>query len=62
VYCAKPKSSRNSSVEAFVVCRGFRVPEGVGRHLDPAMGLVWPARTFEPVARHRSDVLLTRAR
>jgi len=26
VYCAKPKSSRNTSVEAFVVARGFRPP------------------------------------
>lgn len=28
VSCCKPKSSRNSSMEAFVVCRGFSVPEG----------------------------------
>ena len=28
VACCKPKSSRNSSMEAFVVCRGFEVPEG----------------------------------
>ena len=28
VACCKPKSSRNSSMEAFVVCRGFSVPEG----------------------------------
>lgn len=28
VVCAKPKSSRNSSVEAFAVCQGFRLPEG----------------------------------
>mmetsp|Transcript_8727 Transcript_8727/g.24059 ORF Transcript_8727/g.24059 Transcript_8727/m.24059 type:complete len:356 (-) Transcript_8727:110-1177(-) len=26
VVCAKPKSSRNSSVEAFAVCQGFRLP------------------------------------
>lgn len=26
VYCAKPKSSRNSSIEAFVVCRGYAPP------------------------------------
>jgi tRNA (cytidine32/guanosine34-2'-O)-methyltransferase len=31
VCVAKPKSSRNSSVEAFVVCRGFRMPDGVRR-------------------------------
>ena len=28
VSCCKPKSSRNSSIEAFVVCQGFRLPEG----------------------------------
>ncbi|TKR68392.1 hypothetical protein L596_024382 [Steinernema carpocapsae] len=28
VYCAKPKSSRQSSCEAFVVCRGYNPPEG----------------------------------
>ena len=28
VTCAKPKSSRNSSIEAFVVCQGYRPPEG----------------------------------
>ncbi|XP_057281985.1 putative tRNA (cytidine(32)/guanosine(34)-2'-O)-methyltransferase, partial [Pezoporus wallicus] len=28
VTCAKPRSSRNSSIEAFVVCRGYSPPEG----------------------------------
>jgi hypothetical protein len=28
VSCCKPKSSRNSSIEAFVVCQGFTLPEG----------------------------------
>lgn len=28
VSIAKPKSSRNSSIEAFVVCQGFSLPEG----------------------------------
>ncbi|KAL8994316.1 MAG: hypothetical protein Q9188_007103 [Gyalolechia gomerana] len=28
VSCAKPRSSRASSLEAFVVCQGFAVPEG----------------------------------
>jgi hypothetical protein len=28
VSCSKPRSSRNSSIEAFVVCRGFRAPPG----------------------------------
>ena len=29
VTCAKPKSSRNSSIEAFVVCQGYCPPEGL---------------------------------
>ena len=28
VYCAKPKSSRNSSQEAFIIGRGFKYSEG----------------------------------
>ena len=28
VFCAKPRSSRNSSIESFVVCRGYRPPPG----------------------------------
>mmetsp|Transcript_5895 Transcript_5895/g.8628 ORF Transcript_5895/g.8628 Transcript_5895/m.8628 type:complete len:284 (+) Transcript_5895:23-874(+) len=28
VYCAKPKSSRNSSIESFVVCIGYKAPKG----------------------------------
>ncbi|XP_069785269.1 tRNA (cytidine(32)/guanosine(34)-2'-O)-methyltransferase isoform X3 [Narcine bancroftii] len=28
VTCAKPRSSRNSSIEAFVVCRRFSLPQG----------------------------------
>ena len=28
VHCAKPASSRNSSLEAFVVCQDYRPPEG----------------------------------
>lgn len=28
VKCCKPRSSRNSSIEAFVVCRGYCPPEG----------------------------------
>uniref|UniRef100_A0A915PJM0 Putative tRNA (cytidine(32)/guanosine(34)-2'-O)-methyltransferase n=1 Tax=Setaria digitata TaxID=48799 RepID=A0A915PJM0_9BILA len=28
VYCAKPRSSRQSSCEAFVVCKGFSLPKG----------------------------------
>jgi hypothetical protein len=28
VFCAKPRSSRNSSIEAFVVCKGYTPPLG----------------------------------
>lgn len=28
VYCGKPASSRNSSLESFVVCKGYRPPTG----------------------------------
>ena len=28
VTCAKPRSSRNSSIEAFVVCQGYNPPPG----------------------------------
>ena len=34
VHCAKPRSSRASSLEAFVVCEGFELPKGY--KLDPA--------------------------
>lgn len=38
VYCAKPKSSRNSSLESFVVCKGFHMPQGyVPRMVDPLL-------------------------
>ena len=28
VLCAKPRSSRNASIEAFAVCKGYDPPEG----------------------------------
>lgn len=34
VHCAKPRSSRASSLEAFVVCQGFALPKGY--KVDPA--------------------------
>lgn len=38
VVVAKPRSSRASSVEAFVVCSGFRPPEGFKASLDLPLG------------------------
>ncbi|KAF2136227.1 uncharacterized protein K452DRAFT_292559 [Aplosporella prunicola CBS 121167] len=38
VRVAKPRSSRASSIEAFVVCEGFRPPEGFAASLDNPLG------------------------
>lgn len=38
VRIAKPRSSRASSIEAFVVCEGFRPPEGFKASLDNPLG------------------------
>jgi tRNA (cytidine32/guanosine34-2'-O)-methyltransferase len=38
VTVAKPRSSRASSVEAFVVCEGFRPPEGFRASLETPLG------------------------
>ena len=35
VWVAKPKSSRNSSIECFIVAQGFRMPEGYVPELSP---------------------------
>lgn len=42
VYCAKPSSSRNSSIEAFVVCKDYSPPEGYEPHM------LNPLLTHEP--------------
>ncbi|EDQ87851.1 uncharacterized protein MONBRDRAFT_26852 [Monosiga brevicollis MX1] len=34
VTCSKPRSSRNSSIEAFVVCVGYNPPEGYTPHMS----------------------------
>ncbi|XP_076759905.1 tRNA methyltransferase 7-32 isoform X2 [Xylocopa sonorina] len=33
VYCTKPRSSRNSSIEAFVVCKDYSPPKGYKPHM-----------------------------
>ncbi|KAL0256696.1 tRNA (uridine-2'-O-)-methyltransferase trm7 [Diplodia seriata] len=38
VRVAKPRSSRASSIEAFVVCEGFRPPDGFHASLDDPLG------------------------
>eukprot|EP00127_Corallochytrium_limacisporum_P000413 Clim_evm108s11 gene=Clim_evmTU108s11 len=39
VISAKPRSSRNSSIEAFVVCQGYRCPEGYTPRFDRPMSM-----------------------
>ena len=39
VHCAKPRSSRASSLEAFVVCEGFSMPKGFKIDPDKPVGL-----------------------
>ena len=39
VQCAKPRSSRASSLEAFVVCEGFSLPKGYKLDPEKAVGL-----------------------
>lgn len=42
VYCTKPSSSRNSSIEAFVVCKDYSPPKGYKPHM------LNPLLTHEP--------------
>lgn len=39
VHCAKPRSSRASSLEAFVVCEGFNMPKGYSIDPEKPVGL-----------------------
>ncbi|KAL7268297.1 tRNA (uridine-2'-O-)-methyltransferase trm7 [Rhizina undulata] len=39
VTCAKPRSSRGSSIEAFVVCEGYSPPTGFAPSLEAPLGL-----------------------
>ena len=50
VHCAKPRSSRASSLEAFVVCEGFSMPKGYNLDEDKQVGLgaEIPKRNREP--------------
>ena len=51
VHCAKPRSSRASSLEAFVVCEGFNVPKGY--QIDPEKPLGRGAKLPERGERDR---------
>ena len=39
VHCAKPRSSRASSLEAFAVCEGFNIPKGYKVDVNQPIGL-----------------------
>ncbi|MCJ1300549.1 hypothetical protein MMC08_003346 [Hypocenomyce scalaris] len=39
VHCAKPRSSRASSLEAFVVCEGFAMPKGFKIDVEQPLGM-----------------------
>lgn len=47
VTCAKPRSSRGSSIEAFVVCEGYHPPPGFKPSLNEPLGLgtIFPKRS-----------------
>ena len=56
VHCAKPRSSRASSLEAFVVCQGFEMPEGY--KLDPERPVGLGARIPLPPRNDNKDGLV----
>ena len=53
VHCAKPRSSRASSLEAFVVCQGFEVPKGY--KLDPTRPVGLGAQVPLPPRKDNKD-------
>ena len=53
VHCAKPRSSRASSLEAFVVCQGFEIPKGY--KLDPERPVGLGARIPLPPRKDDKD-------
>ena len=51
VHCAKPRSSRASSLEAFVVCEGFNIPKGY--NVDPKRPVGLGAQVPVPERRQK---------
>ncbi|TGZ82202.1 tRNA 2'-O-ribose methyltransferase [Ascodesmis nigricans] len=49
VTCAKPMSSRASSIEAFVVCEGYNPPPGFRPSLEKPLTVNWRPETAEEV-------------
>ncbi len=58
VYCAKPKSSRNSSQESFIIGRGFRFPES-SPYCGGALLFPLPAPTKEATEEQKSLCAVT---
>ena len=54
VHCAKPRSSRASSLEAFIVCEGFELPKGYQFDAQMMVGLRTPG--LEHAAKLESRV------
>lgn len=52
VHCAKPRSSRASSLEAFVVCEGFALPKGY--KIDPAHPVGLGGRVPVPLRKEKT--------
>ncbi|KAF2870314.1 uridine-2'-O--methyltransferas-like protein TRM7 [Massariosphaeria phaeospora] len=59
VRVAKPRSSRASSIEAFVVCEGFCPPAGFKPTLDAPLGAGTQIPTAKPKSRQDAEVSRT---
>lgn len=55
VVVAKPRSSRASSVEAFIVCTNFQPPAGFKASLDNPLGAGRTLRSEEPTMSEKKD-------
>jgi tRNA (cytidine32/guanosine34-2'-O)-methyltransferase len=60
VRVAKPRSSRASSIEAFVVCEGFRPPEGFVASLERPLGAGTVLPTHSPEKANETKRKTTR--
>ena len=54
VWVAKPKSSRNSSIECFIIGQGFSMPEGYKPSLSPDLCLLTNNSTQERITKFLS--------
>ncbi|KAB0352014.1 hypothetical protein FD754_016871 [Muntiacus muntjak] len=55
VLCAKPRSSRNSSIEAFAICKGYDPPEGFLLDLTKLFRIIVPFVTSGDLSAYDSD-------